>query len=121
DGIAQSSNRQFLLGYVTTGKTVLTGYDPARIGSHSFWLGTLLYRSGVIGTLIFLTFWLSLIWYIYRDSCRKPPVCLLTFVLLSLALTVMEIEMPVMPIALLCVAMGDEESAEGSKAPYHYL
>lgn len=121
DGIAHSSNRQFFLGYVRTGKTVLPGYDPARIGSHSFWLGTLLYRSGVVGTLIFLTFWLSLIWYIYQDPFRKPSVCLFTFALLSLALIVMEIEMPVMPIALLCVAMKDEqESPAGLKPQHHY-
>ncbi|MEO0984901.1 MAG: hypothetical protein AAFY20_05060 [Cyanobacteria bacterium J06639_14] len=105
DGLVQSSNRQFFWGYVTTGETVLPGYDPARIGSHSFWLGTLLYRSGVIGTLIFIVFWLSLIWHVYQHASAKPIVCRLIFIMLTLCLVVMEIEMPVMAIALLCVAI----------------
>ncbi|MGF1522025.1 MAG: hypothetical protein ACFBSF_06870 [Leptolyngbyaceae cyanobacterium] len=108
DGILQSSNRQFLFGYVTTGETVLPGYDPARIGSHSFWLGTLLYRSGVVGTLIFIIFWISLIGYVYQHASDKPIVCRLMFIMLTFCLVVMEIEMPVMAMALLCVAIYKE-------------
>lgn len=109
DGILEGSDRQFLLGYVTTGATVLPGYDPARIGSHSFWLGTLLYRSGVVGSLIFLVFWVSLIWTVYQERSSKPTVCLLTFLMFTLTFTVMEIEMPVMPLVLLCVVMDQPE------------
>ncbi|MGJ3245674.1 MAG: hypothetical protein ACFE0I_06310 [Elainellaceae cyanobacterium] len=105
DGILEGSERQFWLGYVKTGDTILLGYDPARIGTHSFWLGTLLYRAGVIGSLIFLVFWVSIIWTVYQERSTKPVVCLLTFLLFMLTFMVMEIEMPVMPIALLCVVM----------------
>ncbi|MEL6232620.1 MAG: O-antigen ligase family protein, partial [Cyanobacteria bacterium J06627_3] len=110
DGIMQGSNRQFFGGHVTTGKTVLPGYDPARIGSHSFWLGTLLYRSGVIGSFIFVVFWLSLIWITCRRSAQSLSICRPLFILLTVSLIVMEIEMPVMAIALLCVVMQDKSS-----------
>ncbi|MBX2862422.1 MAG: hypothetical protein KTR27_02625 [Leptolyngbyaceae cyanobacterium MAG.088] len=110
DSIMQGSNRQFFGGHVTTGETVLPGYDPARIGSHSFWLGTLLYRSGVIGSFIFLIFWLSLIWTICRRSAQSLSICKSVFILLTISLIVMEIEMPVMAITILCVVMQDKSS-----------
>lgn len=103
EGIAHSSNRQFLFGYVTTGETVLPGYDPARIGSHSFWLGTLLYRSGVVGALLFIVFWVSLICQL--RLAHQPITCRLILILLTFSLLVMEIEMPVMAILLLCAVM----------------
>jgi hypothetical protein len=109
DGILTGTNRQFWLGHVSTGDTVLPGYDPARIGSHSFWLGTLLYRSGAFGTLIFLVFWMSLAWSIYQERSSKPAVCLLALLIFTLTLMVMEIEMPVMPLVLLCVVMRQRE------------
>lgn len=109
DGILTGTNRQFWLGRVSTGDTVLPGYDPARIGSHSFWLGTLLYRSGAFGTLIFLVFWMSLVWSIYQERSSKPAVCLLALLIFTLTFMVMEIEMPVMPLVLLCVVMRQRE------------
>lgn len=110
EGIAHSSNQQFLFGYVTTGKTVLPGYDPARIGSHSFWLGTLLYRSGMVGSLIFLVFWVSLTAQMLRQSA--PTACRLIVILLTFSLAVMEIEMPVMAILLLCVVIHQKNPSD---------
>ncbi|NEO61468.1 MAG: O-antigen ligase domain-containing protein, partial [Moorea sp. SIO4G2] len=60
ESILNASDGTLLLGHVMTGETVLPGYAPAMVGSHSFLLGTLLYRSGLLGSTIFLTYWISL-------------------------------------------------------------
>ncbi|NET62923.1 MAG: hypothetical protein F6K63_00340 [Moorea sp. SIO1G6] len=105
DGIVNSSNTVFLLGHVKTGEGVLPGYAPAVVGSHSFLLGTLLYRSGVIGTSLFAISWISLILWLYKTKSDRPMAGLLIFIIFSLTFCVMECELPVMPISLLCVLM----------------
>ncbi|MBW4552671.1 MAG: O-antigen ligase family protein [Aphanocapsa sp. GSE-SYN-MK-11-07L] len=82
---------KLLLGRGVTGPTVLPGYEPATIGSHSFILGTLIYRSGLIGTALFLWFWVALIQTLYRTRSNRPILCLLIPIYMSLTFLVMEI------------------------------
>ncbi len=105
EGILNASNRQFFLGYATTGKGVLPGYEPAKVGTHSFILGALLYRAGIVGTLIFTLHWLSLFWTVYQERQTKPIGYLLVIVIFTCTFAVMEAELPVMPIVVLAVAV----------------
>jgi hypothetical protein len=93
-----------IFGHVVPGKTVLPGYEPAMVGTHSFILSSLLYRSGLLGTGIFLTYWVSLLWWLYQTRNTRP-MCLLIFAIFSLTFTTMELEMTVMPISLICVML----------------
>lgn len=45
-----------IVGYGINGPSVAPGYDYAGIGTESFVLGTLLYKSGLIGSGLFLAF-----------------------------------------------------------------
>lgn len=91
----------FLLGYVQRGETVLPGYAPATVGSHSFYLGTLLYRRGLLGTLLFVGMWSNWLWWLYRTRRDRPLVSLLIMILFSLVFCVMEFESVVMPLLLI--------------------
>jgi hypothetical protein len=103
-GIENSDNSQFVFGHVFNGEGVLPGYKPAQVGTHSFILGTLLYRGGLVGTAFFATFWISLLWWLYKTRYDRPS-CLFVFVLFSLTFATMELEMPVLPITLLCIML----------------
>lgn len=100
--ITLASEPELFLGHVVPGESVTPYYEPAKIGTHSFYLSTLLYRSGVIGTLIFLGFWASVWVWFYSTRQIRPLCCCLALVLFSLTFTVMELERPVMPLILLC-------------------
>ncbi|MBE9215127.1 O-antigen ligase family protein [Plectonema cf. radiosum LEGE 06105] len=104
EGIENAENSQLIFGHVVNGEGVLPGYEPAKVGTHSFILGTLLYRGGLLGTGFFLTFWFSLLWWLYQTRYDRPS-CLFVFVLFSLTFATMELEMPVLPISLLCVML----------------
>ncbi len=82
-----------LLGRGVTGRTVLPGYEPAKVGSHSFILGSLIYRMGLIGTGVFLWFWVSLILTLYRTRAIRPLSGLLMVIYMSVSFVVMEISM----------------------------
>jgi hypothetical protein len=101
----EGSDINFLLGYVATGETVLPGYAPAKVGSHSFYLGTLLYRRGLLGTLLFLGVWSNWLWWLYRTRRDRPLVSLLIMVLFSLVFCVMEFESVVMPLLLISAVL----------------
>lgn len=103
-GIENADNSQFVFGHVFNGEGVLPGYKPAQVGTHSFILGTLLYRGGLVGTMLFVTFWLSLLRWLYQTRYNRPT-CLFVFVLFSLTFITMELEMPVLPITLLCIML----------------
>ncbi len=102
--VENASNLKLMFGHVVNGEGVLPGYKPAKVGTHSFILGTLLYRGGLFATAFFLTFWISLLWWLYKTRYDRPS-CLFVFVLFSLTFTTMELEMPVLPITLLCVML----------------
>jgi hypothetical protein len=121
-GIEDADNSKFIFGHVFNGEGVLPGYKPAQVGTHSFILGTLLYRGGLLGSLPFVVFWISLLWWLYKTRYDRP-LCLFVFVLFSLTFVTMELEMPVLPITLLCVMLrknkegiGDGELGMGHRA-----
>ena len=99
--LLNSSNAKLFLGHVVPGETVLPGYAPAMIGTHSFYLGSLLYIRGLVGTIIFLVFWVTLIRWLIQTRKERPLGSILIFLLFSLTFFVMAFESVVMPIALI--------------------
>lgn len=95
----------FVFGRGLQGPTVLPGYAPAQIGSHSFILGTLFYRSGFLGSTIFMSFWVSLILYFYRTRKDRPICSFLMILYVSVTFSVMELESTVPLILIVCVAL----------------
>ncbi|KST63678.1 O-antigen ligase family protein [Mastigocoleus testarum] len=95
----------FIFGRGLQGPTVLPGYAPAQIGSHSFILGTLFYRSGFMGSTIFVSFWVSLILYLYRTRKDRPICSFLMILYISMTFSVMELESTVPLILIICVAL----------------
>ncbi len=94
----------FFLGHGVAGPTVLPGFAPARIGSHSFILGTLLYRSGLVGTGIFLVFWVSLISWFYNTRNDRPVSSYCLILLVTLCASSMDLAGALLPlILLLCI------------------
>lgn len=107
DAIAESSETLLLFGHVVPGSGVLPGYEPAKVGTHSFILSSLIYRSGLLGTSFFFTYWISLLLWLYKTRTSRP-MCLLIFVIFSLTFTTMEIEMTVTPVSLICTMLQDK-------------
>jgi O-Antigen ligase len=91
-----------LVGHGVNGPPVTPGYDFARIGTESFILGTLLYRSGLIGTLFFLTFFISFLIWLYKTRKNRPLSSFLMLAYLSLSSLVTEFIGPEIFIILLC-------------------
>ncbi|MEB3179648.1 MAG: hypothetical protein VKL59_11530 [Nostocaceae cyanobacterium] len=100
-GFINGSDTQLIFGHVVPGETVLPGYAPAMVGTHSFILSTLLYRKGLLGTAIFLTYWLSQIAWLYQTRATRPISCLLVYLLFSLTFSSMEFESMLMPLILI--------------------
>jgi O-Antigen ligase len=89
--ISESDPDKLILGRGVYGQGVLPGFEPAKVGSHSFLLGTLLYRQGIFGSLIFLFFWASLITKLFLDRERRPIFSMLMVVFMSLTFPTMEL------------------------------
>jgi len=92
-----------LFGHGVPGPTVLPGYAPAQIGTHNFILGTLIYQSGLVGTGVFLTFWVSLIMWFYNTRTHRPLSSLLMLLCCSLTFLVLETEMTIIILTLMPV------------------
>jgi O-antigen ligase len=88
-----SEPENLLIGRGIEGETVLPGYKPAMVGSHSFILGNLLYRQGLVGSLIFLGFWISIALHFYRTRSIRPVYVLLILLYASLTFATMEISL----------------------------
>jgi hypothetical protein len=101
DGISNSSEPKFWLGHVVEGDTVLPGYEPARVGTHSFYLGSLLYRQGIVGTIIFAVFWISWIRWLYLTKADRYLASFLIIIFLSLTFCVMAFESMIIPLLLI--------------------
>ncbi len=101
DGISNSSESQFWLGHIIEGETVLPGYEPARVGTHSFYLGSLLYRQGIVGTISFAVFWIAWIQWLYQTKTDRYLASFLIIILLSLTFCVMAFESTIIPILLI--------------------
>jgi O-Antigen ligase len=112
--IERGTTGDWILGRVKAGEEVLPGYAPAVVGSHSFYLGTLLYRRGILGTVIFLGYWASLIGWFYQTRQTRLQCCLLLCVLLSLTWCVMAFESVTMPLTFICAVLrGQKPDAVG--------
>ena len=77
----------------TEGPTVWA--EGARIGSHSFILGSLLYQKGFLGMGMFATFWVSLLVWFY-ETRRGRPMCwfpILALFSLQSAVTILQFSM----------------------------
>ncbi len=108
----------FLLGRGVPGLTVLPGYEPAKVGSHSFILGSLFYRMGLLGTATFLVFWTSLLLTLYTTRSSLPGYPLLMFLYFSLTFMVMEISTITYLIILLSVTVGSPRKQLAGEMPY---
>jgi O-antigen ligase len=82
---------KFLTGHVVEGPTVDPGFEPAKIGSHSFWLGSLMYQGGLVSLVLFLNYWVSFIMWLYNTRIGRPMMCLLGMLFFSLTFAVMPI------------------------------
>ncbi len=96
----------FLFGRGVPGLTVLPGYEPAKVGSHSFILGSLFYRMGLFGTATFLVFWTFLFLKLYTTWSSRSSAPLLMFLCISLTFMVMELSVITNLIILLSVIVG---------------
>ncbi|MBW4615377.1 MAG: O-antigen ligase family protein [Desmonostoc vinosum HA7617-LM4] len=97
-----------LLGHGINGSPVEPIYKFTRIGTESFILGTLLYKSGLIGTLFFMTFFISFAAHLYQTQEGRPLCCFLILLYLSLASLVTEFQTPEIFIVLLCAMLWNE-------------
>lgn len=101
--VLHASNLELIFGHVVPGETVLPGYAPAMIGTHSFYLGSLLYTRGLIGTMLFAAYWIALIQWLRQTSKGRPLSDFLIFLVFSLAFCVMAFESVVMPLTLVAL------------------
>jgi O-Antigen ligase len=108
----------FILGRGVPGLTVLPGYEPAKVGSHSFILGSLLYRMGLLGTATFLVFWTSLFLKLYTTRLTRPSSSLLMFLYISLTFMVMEVSMITYLIMLLSFTEDSPKKQLAKEIPY---
>lgn len=76
----------FTFGHVVNGP-VIPGTD-IEIGSHSQLLG-LLYKGGLVSTGIFMTFWISLLVWLYHTRKDRPASSFLIWLLISITLATM--------------------------------
>ncbi len=82
-------------GEPARGGPVVFVVEPPRIGSHSFILGDLLYKKGLLGMGLFVTFWASLIAWFYETG-RDRPMCwvpILALFTLQSAVTIIQFSM----------------------------
>lgn len=120
-------------GHWIAGPSVLPGFELGRVGTHSFILGTLLYRHGLAGTFLFLSFWLSLFAWLYKTREGRPLSGYGLLIFYSLVSPVMEFgEVIAWMIILLGVVIrspvnkdnikadGRGESSRSSRAKYYY-
>lgn len=98
--LLDASNQQLFWGHIAEGENV-TSYATAKVGSHSLYL-SLLYRSGLIATIIFISYWTALIWWFFSTRDSRPLSCLMILALFTLTFAVMELEQPVIPTILIC-------------------
>ncbi len=108
--IYYSTDRRFYLGHVVPGETVLIGYPPAMVGTHSMYLGSLLYQKGIVGTCIFAMYWLSLMIWLFLTRRDRPLCIFLIWLHLSNVFMVMAFESTIMPILLIGITLKSEDT-----------
>jgi hypothetical protein len=74
-----------LWGHITEGPPIsLNSQDYNVVGSHSIILGDLLYMNGLVGTVIFIVFWISLFIWFYKTRAGRPLICFCVLILYTL-------------------------------------
>ncbi|MEM8829542.1 MAG: O-antigen ligase family protein [Cyanobacteria bacterium P01_G01_bin.19] len=115
-----------LFGYKVLGEPALGGpvvfvAEPPRIGSHSFILGDLMYKKGLLGLGLFTTFWLSLLSWFYQTG-RNRPMCwmpILALFTLQSAVTIIQFSM-IMGTLLCMLIRSSSQSKAASLTRRHY-
>ena len=90
-------------GEPAIGGPVVFVVEPPRIGSHSFVLGDLLYKKGLLGMGLFVSFWVSLIVWFYQTSKDRPMCWVSILALFSLQSAVTIIQFSMITGTLLCM------------------
>lgn len=91
----------FVFGHVVNGPPIPG--TTIEIGSHSFILGSL-HSGGLVSTGLFITFWVSLIMWLYRTRMGRPACCFLILLLLSITFATMLLS-HIAPMAILLSMM----------------
>jgi hypothetical protein len=117
--IVEEPDYRLWLGRGQPGESVLPGYAPAQVGTHSFILGSLLYRSGLVGLGLFSSFWLGLIGKIYQTRQQRPHSALLMLLYLSLTFITMDVATTNFLVLLISV-LHTESSTEGTSQQNNY-
>lgn len=99
---------KLLFGHKVEGERVVTtvadGTGPA-IGTHSFILGDLLYKGGLVAAGIFATFWASLIIWFYNTRVGRPTCWFPILLFFSLTSTVSFLHWMLPICTLLCMVI----------------
>jgi hypothetical protein len=103
-----------VIGHSLPGPEVTPGYEFARIGTESFILGTLLYKSGFLGTGMFLTFLVPYLSWLYQTRRDRPLCSFLMLLLMGLACTVTEFLSTEALTLTLCTIMTTSDSIPSS-------
>ena len=96
-----------LWGHMAKGDAVQL-FGESRVGTHSVILGNLLYFNGLVGTSIFLVFWISLFAWFYQTRDSRPQTCICLLILYTLVSPTLGLvyEMSISSLLiLLCAAM----------------
>jgi len=102
-----------MMGHGINGPSVTPGYEFAAIGTESFILGTLLYKSGLIGTIFFVTFFTSFLTLLYKTRKDRPLSCFMMLLYLGIVSLVTEFETSVVFIALICIMLQSPKLVQG--------
>lgn len=104
-------------GYMSKGEAI-SATSSSSIGSHSALLGSLLYRTGFIGTLMFAVFWVSLFLWLYATSADRPLIAftMMSFYTLVSPTLALVYDMPISSLLLLLsIAIGQKIEGKGEK------
>jgi len=76
-------------------------------GTHSVILGNLLYQRGLVGTVIFIFFWISLFIWFYKTRAGRPLTCFCVWLLYTLVSPTLQLvyEMPISSLLILLCAV----------------
>lgn len=87
----QEDDDKLIWGHATKGPTIDPSNAVAKIGSHSFILGNLIYVNGIVGTTIFAVFWFSLCAWFYQTRVGRPLCCVSILVFYMLIAPTLEL------------------------------
>ena len=114
--LEQIPNRLFL-GHWIRGESLLSGSELARVGSHSFLISSLMYRLGLAGTLLFVSFWVALAIDLIRARASRPLFGLCVVLLYTLLSIPMEFGvMPALMVILVTTMVYLDPYAERQNA-----